>query len=75
MSKKKPLRKTRYKFTLDGYHYDVDVYSKFKRLIVVEVEFESEEEADKFKKPKWLDKDVSKNKKYSNKKLWESIQK
>lgn len=73
MSESIPLRKIRYKFVWEGYPYDVDMYEDYD-LIIIEVEFESIEDATAFQSPTWLGDDVSGDKQYSNKKLWEGLQ-
>lgn len=42
-------------------------------LIVVEVEFQSEEDAIRFTPPDWFGRDISSNKQYSNKELWRQL--
>lgn len=56
------LEKKRITGIIDDLSYDIDEYPNGIR--VVEVEFPKERY--KFKKPKWMGKEVSKNKKYSN---------
>lgn len=62
------IKKKRYKVpALNNLTYEVDVYEdELKGLIVVEVEFTSEELANKFQKPDWFGKDVTSNKAYKN---------
>ncbi len=64
------IEKTRYLINIGSYVAELDVYkNRLKGLLVVEVEFETEEEADSFVPPNWFGKDVSKNKEYRNKVL------
>lgn len=54
------LEKDRYLVEKDGVNYEVDIYHQpLRGLIVAEVEFETEEEARSFDKPKWLGKEVT----------------
>jgi len=56
----------------DGMTVEIDRYSQFS-LIVVEVEFASEEEALNFTPPDWFGEDISSSKLYSNKQLWKKL--
>ena len=62
------VKKTRYKIDLlNGLIAELDVFEgKLKGLVLVEVEFESEEQAKLFNKPKWFGENVSSDKKYKN---------
>jgi len=57
------LNKKRYSMTKPN-HIDIDIYDD--GLVVVEVEFESEEEANKFEPLRWMGAEVTGNKEYSN---------
>ena len=48
---------------------EVDLYINLNNLKIVEVEFESEKEANNFKPPKWFGKEVTYNLEYKNKNL------
>lgn len=52
---------------------EIDIYSQLK-LSVLEVEFESLEEAESFVAPAWFGKDVSTEWQYSNKVVWKELQ-
>lgn len=52
---------------------EIDVYSQLK-LSVLEVEFDSLEEAESFTAPEWFGKDVSTERQYSNKTVWKELQ-
>ena len=60
--------KDRYYIKLDNnLTAELDVFDgKLKGLVLVEVEFECEDDAKNFIKPNWFGKDVSKDKKYRN---------
>ena len=60
--------KNRYNIKLDNeLTAELDVFdNQLNGLILVEVEFEKEEDIINFVKPDWFGKDVSKNKKYRN---------
>lgn len=53
---------------------EIDVYSQL-NLSVLEVEFNSLEEAESFVAPEWFGKDVSTERQYSNKTVWKELQK
>jgi len=62
------IDKTRYEVEVGNHIYEVDVFSgENKGLIVAEVELESESES--FKKPKWLEKEVTGDLRYYNSNL------
>ena len=52
--------KKKYKIELDVFH------GKLEGLVFAEVEFESKEDADSFKKPDWFGEDVSSDRRYRN---------
>ena len=60
--------KTRY-YLKDDYLYEVDIYDDLSGLKVVEVEFDSLEDANKFIKPDWLGKEITDDSTYKNKNL------
>ena len=53
-------KKKKYTIELDVFH------GKLEGLVFAEVEFESEEDAESFKKPAWFGKDVTADKRYRN---------
>ena len=64
------LTKKRYKMPYAGQTIEIDVYGgKNSGLVVVEVEFGSEEEAHAFVPPDWFAQDVSDRPEYSNRNL------
>lgn len=67
------LVKERITAVWNGITVEIDVYSQL-QLSVLEVEFESLEEAESFTAPEWFGKDVSTEKKYSNKTVWKELQ-
>ena len=71
MIKGKIIEKTRYKIREeDDSIVEIDVFEKeLHGLILIEVEFDSEEEANKFEKPYWFGTEVTNDKKYKNKNL------
>ncbi|AZS13924.1 CYTH domain-containing protein [Paenibacillus lutimineralis] len=52
---------------------EIDDYKQI-QLLVLEVEFASLEEAESFAAPGWFGKDISSDKQYSNKKVWQELQ-
>lgn len=66
----KLIEKTRYLVNIGNYTAELDIYkSHLKGLVVVEVEFETEADANNFVPPLWFGEDISKNKEYRNKVL------
>lgn len=68
-----PLVKTRITAEWNGTTVEIDLYTQLK-LTVLEVEFDSLEEAERFAPPAWFGQDVSTEKKYSNKTVWKELQ-
>lgn len=68
-----PLTKRRDTLLWDGVVIEIDIYNQLE-LMVLEVEFASEEEATSFQPPEWFGKDISSEKQYSNKKVWKDLQ-
>lgn len=61
------IKKTRYDFGVDGHTYEIDdFHDQLDGLSVLEVEFDSEEEALNFVPPHWVIKDVTEDKRYKN---------
>ena len=61
------LSKTRYDVPHGDLVVEIDIYhGRHEGMIVAEVEFENEEEADAFQPPDWLGDDVSRDPRYSN---------
>ncbi|MDF9844518.1 MULTISPECIES: CYTH domain-containing protein [unclassified Paenibacillus] len=69
-----PLVKTRTTAVWNGITVEIDVYTQL-QLTVIEVEFDSLEEAESFNAPEWFGEDVSTETKYSNKTVWKELQK
>lgn len=66
----KLIEKTRYLINIGKYIAELDIYKNhLEGLVVVEVEFETEQEAENFTPPTWFGEDISKNKEYRNKVL------
>ncbi|ULO06778.1 CYTH domain-containing protein [Paenibacillus sp. 19GGS1-52] len=68
-----PLVKERTTGIWNGTTIEIDVYTQLK-LSVLEVEFDSLEEAESFDAPEWFGKDVSVERQYSNKTVWKELQ-
>ncbi|GGG07578.1 adenylate cyclase [Paenibacillus albidus] len=68
-----PLIKTRLTGNWNGTIVEIDVYTQLE-LAVLEVEFDSLEEAESFQAPAWFGKDVSVERQYSNKTVWKELQ-
>lgn len=64
----KKLRKTRYLLFEQDLAYEVDIYDDYD-FKTVEVEFESEEEANNFVPPSWFGQDITNDYKYRNNNL------
>lgn len=66
----KLIEKTRYLINIGKYIAELDIYKNhLEGLVVVEVEFETEADANNFVPPTWFGEDISKNKEYRNKVL------
>ena len=66
----KLIEKTRYLINIGRYIAELDIYKNhLEGLVVVEVEFETEADANNFVPPLWFGEDISKNKEYRNKVL------
>lgn len=64
------LEKTRYEIALDGAKIELDVYKgDLAGLVVVEVEFASVRDSEKFLPPAWFGPEVTEDKRYKNKNL------
>ncbi|MFE4713166.1 MULTISPECIES: CYTH domain-containing protein [Paenibacillus] len=68
-----PLVKERITALWNGVTVEIDVYTQLE-LAVLEVEFDSLEEAESFQAPDWFGKDVSTERQYSNKTVWKELQ-
>ena len=68
-----PLTKTRLTGEWDGMVVEIDCYDQI-QLAVLEVEFQSLEEATAFSGPAWFGLDISSQKQYSNKTVWKQLQ-
>jgi adenylate cyclase len=65
------IEKTRYEIPAgDGLTIELDVYGgALDGLVVAEVEFDSEDDADAFAGPEWLDREVTDDRRYKNQRL------
>ena len=64
------IRKTRYLIPFDKYTIELDIFKEpYEKLIIAEVEFDSEEEAEIFQPPLWFDEDVTYDRRYHNSNL------
>lgn len=68
-----PLLKERLTGLWNGTTVEIDVYTQLE-LSVLEVEFDSLEEAERFNAPEWFGQDVSTERQYSNKTVWKELQ-
>lgn len=68
-----PLLKERVTADWNGVTVEIDLYSQLE-LTVLEVEFETLEEAETFVAPDWFGRDVSTEREYSNKTVWRKLQ-
>lgn len=68
-----PLTKNRITAHWGDRVVEIDIYDQI-QLMVLEVEFDSEEAAVAFEPPAWFGKDISTEKQYSNKKVWRELQ-
>lgn len=68
-----PLIKKRTTAVWEDKVIEIDDYEQI-QLLVLEVEFASVEEAENFNAPGWFGNDISSEKQYSNKKVWQELQ-
>ncbi|KOR87920.1 CYTH domain-containing protein [Paenibacillus solani] len=68
-----PLTKRRVTARLGDTIIEIDDYAQID-MLVLEVEFSSMEAADSFVPPAWFGQDISTDKQYSNKKVWQDLQ-
>jgi len=68
-----PLTKNRMTAEWNGLTVEIDRYDQL-GLTVVEVEFDSEEEANRFQAPPWFGRDIGAEKEYGNKTIWKKLQ-
>ncbi|NBD27073.1 CYTH domain-containing protein [Paenibacillus glycinis] len=68
-----PLTKDRVTAQWNGRKVEIDRYDQI-RLTVLEVEFDSVEEAEGFMPPDWFGRDISSERQYSNKRVWRELQ-
>lgn len=73
--KEKPVKKYRQFYQINSQQIMVDTYLETKEpLIIAEIEFESEEDAEKFNPPNWFIKEVTYDDDFKNKNIWKKIQ-
>ena len=64
------IRKKRYLIPYEKYTIELDIFDEpYEKLIIAEVEFDSEEEAVAFQPPAWFDEDVTLDPRYHNSNL------
>lgn len=64
------IHKTRYQMDIDGTLYAFDIFhDELDGLAYMEIEFNSEDEANKFKEPSWVIKEVTNDRGYKNQSL------
>ena len=68
------IRKKRYLIPFGKYTIELDVFdAPYENLIIAEVEFGSEEDANAFQPPEWFAEDVTMNRKYHNSNLSQGL--
>ena len=68
------IRKKRYLIPFEKYTIELDVfYAPYENLVIAEVEFDSEEDANAFQPPEWFAEDVTMNRKYHNSNLSQGL--
>jgi CYTH domain-containing protein len=66
----KRVSKKRYTIAKNGFTIELDIYhGTLEGLKTAEVEFKTQDEAESFLPPEWLDKDISQDERYKNKNL------
>ncbi|BBH22287.1 adenylate cyclase [Paenibacillus baekrokdamisoli] len=68
-----PLTKKRVTAEWGDIIVEIDCYDQID-MLVLEVEFDSEEAANDFVAPDWFGRDISSDRQYSNKKVWRELQ-
>lgn len=64
------IYKTRYQIEIDGLTYAFDIFHEdLDGLAYLEIEFDSEAQANKFKEPDWVIKDITDDRRYKNQSL------
>lgn len=64
------IYKTRYQINIDGLTYAFDIFhGSLEGLAYLEIEFESENQANNFKEPEWIIKDITNDRGYKNQSL------
>nr|WP_020618184.1 CYTH domain-containing protein [Paenibacillus daejeonensis] len=72
MSGTTPLIKVRTTADAGPFQLEIDRYEQLD-LTVVEVEFDSVAEAERFEPPAWFGQEISTDRRYSNKKVWQDL--
>lgn len=68
------IRKKRYMIPYGNYTIELDVFAKpYENLVIAEVEFDSEEEAETFQPPLWFGEEVTYDRRYHNSNLSKGI--
>ena len=68
------IRKKRYLIPYEKYTIELDVFEEpYETLVIAEVEFDSEEEAEAFQPPLWFDQDVTYDRRYHNSNLSQGL--
>lgn len=68
------IRKKRYLIPYEKYTIELDVFEKpYEKLVIAEVEFDSEEEAVNFQPPIWFEEDVTMDRRYHNSNLSQGL--
>ncbi|MFD2670016.1 CYTH domain-containing protein [Marinicrinis sediminis] len=68
-----PLQKTRTTLAWETYKLEIDEYHQYD-MQVVEVEFDSVEQAEQFQPPPWFGNEVGVEEEYRNKTMWAKLQ-
>ena len=64
------IRKKRYLIPYEQYTIELDIFEEpYEKLVIAEVEFDSEEEANAFCPPAWFGEDVTLDRRYHNSNL------
>ena len=68
------IRKKRYLIPYEKYTIELDVFEEpYETLLIAEVEFDSEEEAETFQPPVWFGEDVTYDRRYHNSNLSQGL--
>jgi len=73
LSKFKPLEKIRYEVEYYGNIIEIDRFFHDADLVIAEVEFKTEQQANDFIPPEWFGQEITRKSQYSSNNIWKSL--